>query len=112
MIEMINQLIKKGFAYENNNHVYFEVKKFSIIYLSNKKLEDWIAGSRVEVWQQKNSEDFVLWNHLLDEPRFPKSGQTIIVALRMLSNVKKFLEMNFISMEVELIWYFHIMKMR
>ena len=29
MIEMINQLIKKGFAYENNNHVYFEVKKFS-----------------------------------------------------------------------------------
>ena len=29
MIEMINELIKKGFAYENNNHVYFEVKNFS-----------------------------------------------------------------------------------
>ena len=28
MIEMINQLIQKGFAYENNNHVYFEVKNF------------------------------------------------------------------------------------
>ena len=28
MIEMISELIKKGFAYENNKHVYFEVKKF------------------------------------------------------------------------------------
>ena len=28
MIKMISDLIKKGFAYENNNHVYFEVKKF------------------------------------------------------------------------------------
>ena len=63
MIEMINQLIKKGFAYENNNHVYFEVKKFSDYgKLSNKKLEDLIAGSRIEVSDnKKNSEDFVLW---------------------------------------------------
>ncbi len=63
MIEMINQLIKKGFAYENNNHVYFEVKKFSDYgKLSNKKLKDLIAGSRVEVSDnKKNSEDFVLW---------------------------------------------------
>ena len=28
MIEMINQLLENGFAYENNKHVYFEVKKF------------------------------------------------------------------------------------
>ncbi len=63
MIEMINQLIKKGFAYESNNHVYFEVKKFSDYgKLSNKKLEDLIAGSRIEVSDnKKNSEDFVLW---------------------------------------------------
>ena len=63
MIQMINQLIKKGFAYENNNHVYFEVKKFTDYgKLSNKKLEDLIAGSRVEVSDnKKNSEDFVLW---------------------------------------------------
>ena len=27
MIKMISKLIKKGFAYENNKHVYFEVKK-------------------------------------------------------------------------------------
>ena len=63
MIEMISELIKKGFAYENNNHVYFEVKKFSDYgKLSNKKLEDLIAGSRIEVSDnKKNSEDFVLW---------------------------------------------------
>jgi len=63
MIKMINELLKKGFAYENNKHVYFEVKKFSDYgKLSNKKLEDLIAGSRVEVSEdKKNSEDFVLW---------------------------------------------------
>ena len=63
MIEMINQLIKKGYAYENNNHVYFEVNKFSEYgKLSNKKLEDLKAGVRVEISDnKKNLEDFVLW---------------------------------------------------
>jgi len=63
MIKMINDLIKKGFAYENKEHVYFEVKKFSDYgKLSNKKLEDLVAGSRVEISEnKKNSEDFVLW---------------------------------------------------
>ena len=63
MIEMISELIKKGFAYEINNHVYFEVKKFDDYgQLSNKKLDELIAGSRVEVSDnKKNSEDFVLW---------------------------------------------------
>jgi cysteinyl-tRNA synthetase len=63
MIEMISELIKKGFAYENNKHVYFEVKKFDGYgQLSNKKLEDLIAGSRIEVSDnKKSSEDFVLW---------------------------------------------------
>jgi len=63
MIDMINGLIKNEFAYKNNNHVYFEVKKFPDYgKLSNKNLEDLIAGSRVEVSDnKKNSEDFVLW---------------------------------------------------
>ncbi len=63
MIEMISELIKKGFAYENNKHVYFEVVKFKDYgQLSNKKLDELIAGSRVEVSEnKKNSEDFVLW---------------------------------------------------
>jgi cysteinyl-tRNA synthetase len=69
MIEMISELIKKGFAYENNQHVYFEVKKFNDYgKLSNKKLEDLIAGSRIEVSDnKKNSEDFVLWKPSIDD---------------------------------------------
>ena len=68
MIEMISELIKKGFAYESNKHVYFEVKKFSDYgQLSNKKLENLIAGSRIEVSDnKKNSEDFVLWKPSLE----------------------------------------------
>jgi len=63
MINMISDLINKNFAYVNNEHVYFEVSKFKDYgKLSNKKLEDLIAGSRVEVSENKrNPEDFVLW---------------------------------------------------
>ncbi|WP_440634525.1 cysteine--tRNA ligase [Candidatus Pelagibacter sp. HIMB1746] len=71
MIKMVSELIKKGFAYENNSHVYFEVKKFSDYgQLSNKKLEELIAGSRIEISEnKKNSEDFVLWKpSASDEP--------------------------------------------
>ena len=71
MIQMITELLQKGYAYEINNHVYFEVKKFKDYgKLSNKKLEDLIAGSRIEVSEnKKNSEDFVLWKPSInDEP--------------------------------------------
>jgi len=69
MIKMISDLIKKDFAYENNKHVYFEVKKFNDYgQLSNKKLEELIAGSRIEVSDnKKNSEDFVLWKPSLEK---------------------------------------------
>ena len=72
MIKMIKELIQKGFAYEKNKHVYFEVKKFSDYgKLSNKRLEDLIAGSRVEVSEnKKNSEDFVLWKPSNDKEPF------------------------------------------
>ena len=71
MIEMISELIKKGFAYGNNKHVYFEVKKFKDYgQLSNKKLDQLVAGSRIEVSDnKKNPEDFVLWKPSeTDEP--------------------------------------------
>ena len=71
MIEMISELIKKGFAYENNMHVYFEVKKFKDYgQLSNKKLDELVAGSRIEISDnKKNPEDFVLWKPSeTDEP--------------------------------------------
>ena len=69
MIKMIDELLSKGFAYENNKHVYFEVKKFSDYgKLSNKKLEDLIAGSRIEISEnKKSSEDFVLWKPSNDD---------------------------------------------
>ena len=63
MIEMISILVKKGFAYESEKHIYFEVNKFKDYgKLSNKKIDDLISGSRVEVSSNKrNAEDFVLW---------------------------------------------------
>ena len=63
MIEMISSLMERGFAYESKSHIYFEVKKFNDYgKLSNKKIEDLISGSRVEVSSnKKNAEDFVLW---------------------------------------------------
>ena len=72
MIEMISDLIKKGFAYENNKHVYFQVNKFKDYgKLSNKKLEDLVAGSRVEVSKnKKNQEDFVLWKPSINNEPF------------------------------------------
>jgi len=72
MIEMISLLITKGFAYEKKDHVYFEVNKFDDYgKLSNKKLEDLIAGSRVEISEnKKNVEDFVLWKPSFDDEPF------------------------------------------
>ena len=72
MIKMISDLISKGFAYEKNNHVYFEVNKFKDYgKLSNKKLDDLVAGSRVEVSDnKKNPADFVLWKPSLDDEPF------------------------------------------
>ena len=72
MIEMINQLLKYGYAYSNNKHVYFEVKKFKDYgKLSNKNLDELIAGSRVEISEnKKNPEDFVLWKPSKDNEPF------------------------------------------
>ena len=75
MIEMISKLIEKGYAYLNKGHVYFEVKKFKDYgNLSNKKLDELIAGSRVEVSEnKKNPEDFVLWKPSIDNDPFWES---------------------------------------
>ena len=74
MIEMIENLISKNYAYESDKHVYFKVKNFRDYgKLSNKKLEDLIAGSRVDISENKNNpEDFVLWKPSKDnEPYWP-----------------------------------------
>lgn len=63
MIHMIQLLVQKGYAYENQGHVLFDVskdKKYG--HLSKKNQEDLIAGARVEVAPyKKNPADFVLW---------------------------------------------------
>ena len=72
MIKMISELIAKGFAYENNNHIYFQVDKFNDYgKLSNKKLKDLVAGSRVEISiNKKKPQDFVLWKPSIDNEPF------------------------------------------
>jgi cysteinyl-tRNA synthetase len=69
MIEMIESLIKKNIAYVNNGHVYFLISKFKNYgKLSNKKLDDLVAGSRVEISKlKKNPLDFILWKPALAE---------------------------------------------
>ncbi len=64
MVEMIEQLIDKGFAYApGNGDVYYRVHKFAGYgKLSGKVLEELEAGARIEVEEQKEDPlDFVLW---------------------------------------------------
>ena len=63
MIEMIEGLLAKGYAYENEGHVLFSVDSYSDYgSLSNRQHEDQIAGARVAIAAyKKNPRDFVLW---------------------------------------------------
>lgn len=63
IIAMIKDLIAKGNAYAAEGHVLFSVESYNNYgKLSNRKLEDMIAGARVEVAPYKKyPADFVLW---------------------------------------------------
>jgi cysteinyl-tRNA synthetase len=63
IIQFIEKLIKKGFAYQINGDVYYSVENFKEYgKLSGRKLEDMEAGARVEIDERKhNPFDFVLW---------------------------------------------------
>jgi len=63
IIRLIEKLIEKGLAYQSNGDVYFEVAKFpSYGKLSGRKIEELIAGVRIEVSEKKkNPLDFALW---------------------------------------------------
>lgn len=63
MLDMINILVEKGFAYEVEGHVLFRRKSFQKYgHLSRRTLDDMIHGARVEVAPYKEDPaDFVLW---------------------------------------------------
>jgi len=66
-IEIIKDILEKGYAYEKNGSVYFDVVKFNKTNtygkLSGRKLEDMIANTRqLAAQDEKNSpQDFALW---------------------------------------------------
>jgi len=65
MVAMIIDLLEKGFAYESDGHVFFDVSKYDDYgKLSGNTLENLRGGDRVgegEVARKRNSADFVLW---------------------------------------------------
>ena len=73
IIDMVQTLIDKGFAYvTDNNNVYFDISKFKDYgKLSNRSLDDTVSGERINVADdKKRPEDFALWksaddNHLM-----------------------------------------------
>lgn len=69
MISMVSQLVEKGHAYAAEGHVLFDVQSMPDYgKLSNRSLEDMLAGARVEVAAYKKyAGDFVLWKPSSDE---------------------------------------------
>lgn len=63
MIELIEDLISKDFAYEKEGHVLFHVPNYDNYgKLSKRNRDEQIAGSRVEIAPfKKDPADFVLW---------------------------------------------------
>jgi len=63
MVVMIETLVDKGFAYEAEGHVLFDVSSFDDYgKLSKRDLREMLAGARVEVAPYKRApQDFVLW---------------------------------------------------
>ncbi|MFH0924674.1 MAG: cysteine--tRNA ligase [bacterium] len=63
IIKIVVSLVEKGMAYAVNGDVFFRINKFlSYGKLSGRKLDEMLAGARVEVDSRKeNPLDFVLW---------------------------------------------------
>lgn len=62
-IELVQTLLEKGYAYEVNGSVYFDVSRWpSYGRLSGRNVEEMQAGARVEVNPEKrHPADFALW---------------------------------------------------
>ncbi len=72
MLAFVKKLIENGYAYETSKGIYFDISKLDKYpVLSNRKLDDQIAGARVDVdTEKRNPYDFALWikapeNHIM-----------------------------------------------
>lgn len=64
IIDQISRLIDKGFAYETNDGVYFDINKFDDFgKLSNRKLDELESHRDLIGSDKHNSNDFVLWKN-------------------------------------------------
>ena len=72
MIKYVEAIVKNGYGYETSRGIYFDISKLDKYpVLSDRKVDEQIAGARVEVDKEKrNPEDFALWikapeNHIM-----------------------------------------------
>lgn len=72
MIKFVKVLVEKGYVYETSRALYFDISKLDKYpVLSNRNLDDQIAGARVDVDpEKKNPYDFAVWikapeNHIM-----------------------------------------------
>ena len=71
IIDQIQRLINKGFAYESDDGVYFEIDKFEEFgKLSNRNIEELESHRDIAITSKKNPQDFALWKKRegVDEP--------------------------------------------
>lgn len=63
MIDYVSDIIKNGYGYETSKGIYFDISKLDKYpVLSDRKVDEQIAGARVEVdKEKKNPEDFAIW---------------------------------------------------
>ena len=97
MVEMIQQLIDKGYAYEKNGTVYFRTRQFKEYgKLSHKNLDDLRSGNRTLLVSGEDEKedplDFVLWKPKKEgEPAWesPVERRSPGMAYRVLCHVKE-----------------------
>ena len=72
MIKYVQDILKNGYGYETSKGIYFDISKLDKYpVLSNRKLDEQIAGARVDVDKEKrNPYDFAIWikapeNHIM-----------------------------------------------
>ena len=72
MLEFAKEIVKNGYGYETSTAIYFDVSKLDKYpILSNRNVDEQIAGARVDVDPEKrNPYDFAIWikapaNHIM-----------------------------------------------